>query len=92
MVFLTDRIINGMRTHLLQCSTDKNDCRSCLISLSHSCGTGALWWLNIELCIDDWVEITSFQLVICVHAIFLAFLLLQVLSAASWLINMGVDL
>ena len=71
MVFLTDLIINGMRTHLLQCSTDKNDCRRCLISLSHSCGTGALWWLNIELCIDDWVEITIFQLLIWVHALFL---------------------
>lgn len=70
MVFLTHRIINGMRTHLLQCSTDKNDCRSCLNLLSHSCGTGALWWLNIELCIDDWRTITIFQLLICVYCFF----------------------
>lgn len=70
MVFLTDRIINGMRTHLLQCSTDKNDCRSCLNLLCYSCATGALWWPNVELCIDDWLQINvcylSISMCLCI--------------------------
>lgn len=68
MHFLTDRIINGMRTHLLQCSTDKNDCRSCWNVQGHSCGTRALWWSNIKICIDELIEITTSELFfLCLH-------------------------
>lgn len=87
MFFLTCHIINGTRMHLLQCSTDKNDCRSCLNLLNSSCGTGALWWLNPKLCIHDCREIILlFISNVHVYAFTLSFGL-QVRSAASWSIS-----